>query len=484
MSMDSIRKKTIAGLFWAFAEKIGAQIISFLVSILLARLLLPEEYGVISIVLVIISLCNVFVDSGLARALIQSKDADELDYSSVFYCTFAISILIYAALYLAAPYIASFYQMDILEPVIRVMGLRLLLASYSSVLKAKVSKQMQFKKFFFSSLGGTLASGVVGICMAYLGFGVWALVAQDGIDVLIDTAVLGLTVKWWPKCVFSLQRIGGLFSYGWKVLIGSLIDTLFENFRSLYIGRLYTANDLAFYTRGKQFPNLLVENINSSISSVLFPAISSQREDKAAMKAMTRRAMKTSVYILTPMLCGLAAVAESLVELVLTEKWLPCVPYLQILCINYALIPLQTANIQAIYASGRSDICLKLNVVKKLFGFLVVLLFAQISVLAMAWAGVASAVFSLIMNTIPNKKLLEYHLLEQLRDVTPCWLISGAMMFFVRMAAQMDISALPKLLLMVLVGATSYIILSLVFRVESFFYLWNLMRAYGKNRRK
>lgn len=482
--MDSIRKKIISGFFWAFAEKIGAQIISFMVSIVLARLLLPEEYGVSSIVMVIIILCNVFVDSGLAHALIQRNDTTEEDYSSVFYSSLVMSILIYGALYSAAPYIASFYGMEILSPVARVMGARLLLAPYSSVLRAKVSKQMAFKKLFFSSLGGTLISGVAGVYVAYMGYGVWALVTQDLVDTLIDTVVLGFMVRWWPKRQFSIQRMKTLGSYGWKILVGSLIDTLYDNFRSLYIGKLYTAENLAYYTRGRQFPNLLAENVNSSISSVLFPAIAAQGENVVARKAMTRRAMKTSSYILTPMLCGLAAIAGPLVELVLTEKWLPCVPYLQILCINYVLIPLQTANLQAIYACGRSDICLKLNIVKKGFGFLMVLVCARISVLAVACAEVLFSVFSLIVSAIPNQKLIGYHLLEQLRDVAPCWLLSGGMVVCVRMIGMLALPTFPKLVLMVLTGIVSYILLSLVFRVESFFYLWNLIRHSGRNKDK
>lgn len=484
MSKDSIRKKTISGLFWTFAEKVGAQIISFVVSIVLARLLMPEEYGVISIVFVIISLCDVFVDSGFGRALIQDKDTDEKDYSSAFWCGLVVSLVIYAGLFLTAPAIGRFYRMPLLGPVIRVMGLRVVLSSYSSVLKAKVSRRMDFKQFFFSSLGGTLFSAVVGIAMAYSGYGVWALAAQNMVDAIVDTIVLAITVRWHPGLVFSFQRVKRLFGYGWKVLAASLIDTLYDNFRSLYIGRLYSADDLAFYTRGKQFPNLLADNINSSISSVLFPAIASQGEDKVARKAMTRRAMKTSAYMLTPMLCGLAAIAEPLVVLVLTEKWLPCVPYLQILCINYALVPLQTANLQAIYACGRSDICLKLNIIKKSFGFLMVLVFARISVLAMAWAGVASGVFSLLMNSFPNQKLIGYHLMEQLRDIIPCWLLSGAMVILVNITGRLPIAVIPKIILMILVGVVSYILLSMVFRVESFIYLWNLLRASGRSKDK
>lgn len=480
MPADSIRKKTIVGLFWTFVERIGTQLISFVVSIVLARLLMPEEYGVISIVFVIISLCDVFVDSGFARALIQSQDTDERDYSSVFWCGLVISLVIYGGLFVAAPWIGEFYKMELLEPVIRVMGLRVVLASYSSVLKARVSKHLAFKQFFFSSLGGTLASAVVGIAMAYKGFGVWALVAQNGADAVIDTIVLAFTVKWYPKLVFSFQRVKKLFSFGWKILVAALIDTLYDNFRSLYIGKLYTADDLAFYTRGKQFPNLLVDNVNSSITSVLFPAISSQQGDLETMRGMTRRAMKTSAYILTPMLCGLAAVAEPLVELVLTEKWLPCVPYLRILCINATLIPLQTANVQAIYATGRSDICMKTNIIKKTFGFFMVLIFARISVLAMAIAGVFAGLFSLIVNILPNRKLLNYGFKDQLRDVLPSWLVSLAMMVLVQTVSLLGLPVWAELAVMVLVGVVSYVAMSVLFRLEAFCYLWGFCRKFLK----
>ena len=473
---DNLKNKTIAGLFWTFAERIGAQLVSFVVSIVLARLLMPEEYGIIAIVWVFINICNVFVNSGFGRALIQKKEADDLDFSSVFWFSMAVSAVLYAVLYAAAPWIARWYEMEQLCPVLRVMGLRLIVASFNTVQRAKVSRDMQFKKFFFSTLGGTLFSAVVGIAMAYLGFGVWALVAQELTNVMIDTTILFITLKWRPRLMFSLERMRGLFSYGWKVLVTGLIDTLYEDFRSLYVGKLYTAEDLAYYTRGKQFPHLLVDNVNTSIASVLFPAISAAQGDPDAVKAMTRRAMMTSSYIVTPMMVGLAAVAEPLILLLLTEKWLPSVIFLQIICINCALLPLQTANIQAINAVGRSDITLKLNVIKKAFGLLMVVIFTRISVEAMAWAGVATGLFSLFVNVFPNRKLIDYGLWEQLRDIIPNWLLSGAMLVLVRLVHLAGLGTVPELIIMVLVGVVSYVALSVLFRVESFAYIWKMLK--------
>lgn len=482
MAMDSIRNKTISGFLWVLTQKVGAQVVSFVVSIVLARILLPEEYGVTAVVFVIINLCDVFVENAFCKALIQKKDTDELDYSSALWGGLALSLALYAGIFFAAPAIGRFYRMEPLCPMIRVMGLRGVVASLGSVLKARESRQMAFKKPFFSSLSSTLVSAAVGIAMAYMGFGAWALIAQNIVEAVVDTIALAMMVRWRPCLVFSLQRVKGLLGYGWKVLVASLVDNLYDNFRSLHIGKFYTADDLAFYTRGRQFPNFLTETINFSICGVLFPAVASQREDVAARKAMTRRTMKISAYLVTPMLCGLAAVAEPLVELILTEKWLPCVPYLQLLCISYALNPMEVTNFQAIYACGRSDICLKLNVVKKCFGFLAILIGARIGVLAIAWAEVIFAIFGMLVSAVPNRRLLGYHLGEQLRDVAPSWLLSGGMLLMVRMAARLDMAILPRLALMIFVGIVSYILLSLVFRVESFSYLWSLLRTLGKRR--
>lgn len=481
---QNLKAKTLSGMAWMFFERVGSQLMSFIVSIVLARLLLPEQYGVIAIVMVFINICNVFVTSGLGQALIQKKEADEKDFSSVFYLSFFISIILYVGLFFSAPLIAKFYDMEILSPVLRVLGIQLIISSFNGIQRSKVSKEMRFKKFFYSTIIGTLTSAVVGIIMAYNGFGVWALVAQQLSNIIVNTIVLFVTVKWYPKLYFSFKRAKVLFSYSWKILVGSLIDTVYEDFRSLYVVKLYSATDLAYYTRGRQFPNLIVSNINSSISGVLFPAISSQQDDKDKVKAITRRSIKTSSYVLTPILCGLAAVAEPLVRLVLTEKWLPCVPFLQILCFNSVLLPLQTANVQAIYAVGRSDIALKLNVFKKTFGFLMILIFARISIIAMAWAGVLTGVVSLIANATPNKKLFSYGFFEQILDIIPHFILSGIMMLGVWAVSFLPIqNVLLELIIMVVCGAVTYLFVSWLFKVESFNYILDTIKGFLSKRK-
>ncbi len=475
---DSLKSRTLAGLFWMYMERIGAQLISFIVSIVLARLLMPEEYGIIAIVLVFINLCNVFVTGGFGKALVQKKDAEEVDFSSVFYFSFVFSLALYALLFFTAPLVARFYEMPLLSPVIRVMGIRLVISSFNTVQHARVTKSMQFKKYFFSTLGGTLCSAAVGIALAYSGAGVWALVAQYLTNTTIDTLVLFVTVRWRPKLLFSFSRLKVLLGFGWKILVGGLVDTLYEDFRSLYVGKLYTASDLAYYSRGQSYTSLIVTNVNSSISSVLFPVISKIQKSKDSVRMVTRRAIKTSAYVLTPMLMGLIVVAEPVVLLLLTEKWLPCVPYLQILCINGALIPIHTANVQAMNAVGRSDITLKLNIAKKAFGFTMVLVFARISVLAMTLAGLATALVSLILNTAPNKKLFEYGFFRQVGDILPYWLMSGVMMLCVFAVSFLPIAnVFLMLMLQILVGAAVYFLQSILFKVESFFYILNTVKS-------
>lgn len=479
-----LKVKTLSGLIWMFAERVGAQLVSFIVSIVLARLLLPEDYGTISLVTIFITICNVFVSAGFGNALIQKKEADELDFSSVFYCSFIVSLFLYVVMFFGAPVLAEFYGIKVLIPVVRVMGIRIIIASFNSVQRAYVSRNLEFKKFFWSTIIGTVISAFVGIAMAYKGYGVWALVGQYLSNTVIDTIILFITVKWYPKIMFSFSRMKVLVSYGWKVLVTGLIDALYEDFRSLYIGKLYSTQDLAYYTRGRQFPSLIVNNVNSSIMSVLFPVMSKKQDNRKDIKAMTRRSIKISSYVMMPVMFGLASVAEPLVRFLLTDKWLPCVPFLQILCFNSALTPIQSSNVQAIYAMGRSDIVLRLNIIKKITGFIIVLISAQISVIAMAYGGILTGIVCSIVNAYPNKKLMDYGYWEQIRDILPYVAMSSVMSILVWLIAFIDMSAIVTLVLQIVAGVCAYICLSKLFKVDSYNYIINIAASMLKKIRK
>ena len=468
----------ISNFFWRFLERCSAQMVSLFVSIILARLLSPHDYGVIALITVFTAVLQVFVDSGLGNALIQKKDADDGDFSTVFYTNVFFCTVLYCLMFFLAPAIAGFYRNASMTPMIRVLGLTVLISGVKNVQQAYVSRNMLFKRFFFSTLGGTAVSAVIGVMMAYRGFGAWALVWQQVINTGVDTFILWLTVEWKPKKIFSVQKLKVLYSFGWKLLVSALLDTVYNNLRSLIIGRMYSASDLGFYNRGKQFPNLIVNNINTSIDSVLLPAMSKEQEDRERVKAMTRRSIRTSVYIMAPLMVGLMVVAEPLVRLVLTEKWLPCIPFLRIFCITYIFYPIHTANLNAIKAMGRSDLFLRLEIWKKITGMAVLFSTIWFGVMAMAYSLLASSVLGQIINSWPNKKLLNYSYLEQLKDILPVILLAAVMGLCILPLQMLPAAPVFVLLVQVLLGAVIYITGSIIFRMESFLYLWDIVKMY------
>ena len=483
--MGDISKKNVIGNFiWRFAERCGAQLVTFVVSIVLARLLDPTVYGTVALVTVFTTILQVFVDSGLGTALIQKKDADDLDFSSVFFFNFVICIMLYMGMFIAAPYIAHFYNNSSLTPIVRVISLTIVISGVKGIQQAYVSRNMLFKRFFFSTIGGTIASAFVGIALAYKGFGVWALVAQQLLNTATDTLILWLTVKWRPRLMFSWKRLKKLLSFGWKILCSSLIDTVYNNVRSLIIGKMYSSADLAYYNQGDKFPKLIVTNINTSIDSVLLPAMSSVQDSKDRVKNMTRRAIKTSTYIMAPLMMGLAFCAEPIVTLILTEKWLPCVPFLRIFCVTCMFYPIHTANLNAINAMGRSDLFLKLEIIKKAIGMTLLFSTMWCGVMAMAYSLLLNSVLSQIINSWPNRKLLNYRYLEQLKDILPGIILAVMMGIVVYIIGFIPMPTIVLLMIQIVVGAIIYISLSYIFHLESFEYLIDMIRPIFNKIRK
>lgn len=477
-------RKVFNGLFWRFLERIGAQGVTFIVSIVLARLLDPAVYGTVALVTVFTMILQVFIDSGLGSALIQKKNADDLDFSTVFYFNVAMCLFLYAVMFFCAPLIARFYNKPELVPIVRVLSLTLVISGVKNVQQAYVSRHMLFKRFFFATLGGTIGAAAIGIYMAARGCGVWAIVVQHLFNATVDTLILWITVKWRPKLAFSFQRLKGLFSYGWKLLVSALLEVGIKEIRQLIIGKLYTSEDLAFYNRGNQLPNLIVTNINTSIDSVLLPTMSSEQDDKARVRDMTRRAIKTSTYLMMPLMMGLAVCAEPLIRLILTEKWLPAVFFLRIFCFTYAFYPIHTANLNAIKAVGRSDLFLKLEIIKKTVGLAALAATMFISVEAMAYSLLVTAVLSQIINSWPNRKLLNYSYLDQLKDMLPQIGLSclmGAAVFCVTFLRLPD---WLTLLIQVPLGAGIYAAGSILLRIDSWTYLKTVVRSYLQRKKK
>lgn len=473
---EDVKQKVVSNLAWRFAERVGAQAVQFVVSIVLARILAPEAYGTIALVTVFITILQVFVDSGLGNALIQKKNADSLDFSTVFYANVALCVVLYIILFLAAPLIANFYNDPSLIAITRVLGLTVVVSGIKNVQQAYVSRHLIFKKFFFSTLAGTIGAAVIGITMAYNGFGVWALVAQMLFNLTLDTIVLWITVKWRPTLQFSFKRLGSLFSFGWKLLVSSIIGTTYQNIRQLLIGKIYSSTDLALFNRGKQFPNIIVENINKSIDSVLFPTLSNEQEDKRRVKVMTRRAIKTSIFIIAPLMMGLAFASTNIVRLLLTDKWLGCVPFLCVFSVTFMFYPLHTANLNAIKAKGRSDLFLGLEVIKTVIDVVLLLISIRFGVIAIAVSLLISSFTSQIINSWPNKKLIDYGYLEQLKDMAPSILLAVAMGLVILPLNFVEGPLLLLTLAQILIGAVIYIVGAKVLKFEMFDYILGIVK--------
>ncbi len=475
---QNLKQKTLSSLAWRYAERCGAQGIQFIVQIVLARLLTPADYGIIGLITVFIAIAQVFAQSGLGQALVQKKDADNTDFSTVFFFSIVFSIMIYAVLFMCAPLIASFYNMPQLTPVVRVLGLSIIIAAVNSVQQAYVQRTMQFKRFFWSTLIGTIISAFTGIGAAYKGWGVWALVVQQLTNQIIDTIVLWLTVKWRPNIVFSLKRMKRLFSYGWKLLCSSVLDTTYNNIYSLVIGKFYSESELGFYNRGKQFPMLIIANINSAIDSVLFPVMSEAQENKKALKDMVRRSIVTSTFFIFPCMAGLAAVARPLTVLLLTEKWLPAVPFIQFCCFTFAFWPIHTANLQAIKAVGRSDIFLKLEIIKKVVGVITLIVTLPHGLYVMMIGKCVTAVTGSFLNASPNKKLLDYSYFEQIRDVLPAMLLSLFMCGCVLSINLLGLGNLTTMIIQVILGIIIYAAGAKLLKLESMDFIIKTLKEF------
>lgn len=479
-----LKKQVVTGVAWKYAERMLAQIISTVVAIVLARILDPAHYGIISIVNVFITICNVFVVCGLGESLVQKKDADELDFSSIFYINVGLSIILYLILFICAPMIERFYgdSYSDLALIIRIMGLRLILAAVNSIQNARVSREMDFKKYFWVTLFGTLLSAFVGIYMAVSGFGVWALVAQYMTNSTVDTVMLFIFVKWRPHLMFSLKRAKPLIKYGSRIVAVSAIDTVYDELRSLIIGKKYSADDLAFYTKGETYPKLVVNNFNSALASVLFPAFSKVQDDREAMKRLLKRSITTSSYIIFPAMIGLFVVAEQFVSVLLTDKWLPCVPYLRMMCVVFMLKPMAQPSNQCLTASGNSGLYAKTGLIKKVFGVALLLLSFKYGVIWIAVTQVISNIFDYVVSVITGGRIIQYGIKQQLRDLMPHFIMAVIMGGVVWCVGKLlnGCQSLYILIIEILVGIIVYIVASVITKDETFFMFFRVIRKKRK----
>lgn len=472
--------KVFSGLIWKFFERFGTVGIQFIIQIILARLLSPDDYGAIALITVFITVSNVFVQNGFNTALIQRQDVTEEDYSSVFWISMLVALVCYIVLVILSPFIADFYSMPVLNNVLKVLGLTLFFGSYNSIQIAKISKEFKFKKLFYSSLIGMCMSGIAGIILAMNGFGVWTLVFQQLMNQVIISFVLYFQVDWKLKVIVNIDRVKLLFGFGSKLLVSSLIDVIYNNIYNLVIGKVYDSTTLGYYNRADQFPNLIVNNVNGSIQSVILPALAEHQDNKQRVKEMMRKAMTLSSYLVFPLMIGMAACAEPMIELLLTEKWLPCVLYLRLLCFSYMLWPIHTANLQAINAIGHSEIFLKLEIIKKIIGIVALVISIPFGVIIMVSMKVITGIISTFINALPNKTLLNYSYKSQIFDLLPTFIISTLMGVLVYLSDNLlkavSIELFSRLILDVITGVIIYVILSLVTKNKNFKYFLDMLK--------
>lgn len=472
----SNRRATFSSFIWKLMERIGVMVMTIVIQLLLARLLMPADFGVIALVSVFVSLSNVLVSSGLATALIQKKTVDELDLNSVFYASCGVAAIFFAINFAVAPRVADLYNRPELTLVMRALALSILWTPLNIVQNALVSRGLLFKKVFFRSSLATLLSGGIGVWLALAGFGVWALVAQTVSSTFLMCALLWVSVRWRPSLQFSWARVRAMYSFSWKMLASSLVDTVDRQARTLIVGTVFSPTALGFFDKGQVFPKMIVDSVNGSVQSVLLPVLSARQDDRASVKSGMRRAMTTSAYFVFPAMAGLAAIAPPLVLLVLTDKWTPAVPFIQVFCGVYALWPIHTANLQAIVALGRSDVFLRLEVAKKIMGLLVLLVSIRFGPIGIAVGMLVSGVISSFINARPNVRLLDYRYREQVRDIAPALGLSILMGLAVWALQGLGLDLGLTLAIQVVCGVVLYFGASAALRFEAFGYTVQLVR--------
>ena len=455
--VDITKEEVISNFSWRYMERFGSQAVGFVVSIVLARLMAPEAFGVVAIVSVFTTLLNVFVDSGFGNALIQKKNADNVDFSSVFYFNVFACGLLYLLLFAVAPLIAAFYDNPQLTALIRVASLSLIVSGLRNVQQAYVSRNMLFKRFFMVSVIALFVSAFLGIFFAYRGFGAWAIVIQQLSNTGMSTLLLWFIVKWRPSRTFSFGRLRGLFSYGWKLLVASLIDSSASEIRSLLIGKVYTPADLAFYDRGKIFPYAVMSGINTSLRSVIFPVLSRYQDEMDRVKIMVRKTIQLSVFWVFPIMVWLAISAQSVVLVLLTEKWFPCILFMQILCFDAMFWPLVAIHQSAINSGGRSDIYLKIMFTGNIITIALLVLAVFIDIVWVAVSSVVSIFLTFSFLACANRRLIRYKFREQLYDilqgVLPAVFVAGA----VYLVSFFPLSSLWILILQALGGILAFV---------------------------
>lgn len=466
----SLEERASAGLVWTFIQQFGQQLVNFVVSIVLARLLLPAEFGLIGMISVFIGVGNALVNGGLTQSLIRSPDLDQEDYSTVFFYNLGTSVIIYVLIYIASPFIAKFYDQLILIDIIRLYCLSFIIGALTAVQRARLTKKMNFKIQTIIGLPSLIIGGISGIVMAYMGFGVWSLVWSQLITGIVSGIQFWKYSQWHPSWVFNYDKFKDHFNFGYKITLSNLIGKVASNSYLIIIGRFFAASQVGFYTRAETMKNLPVNNLTVALNKVTYPLFSGIQNDDARLKRVNQKLMKMVVYVIAPVLVFSGILAEPIFRFLLTEKWLPAVPYFQILCIAGILQPVHNYNINILMVKGRSDLMLKLAVIKNVLLAVGVIVGLQFGIYGLLYAQVILSFLSFLINTHYTKKFIDYSALQQIRDLAPILIlvvVAGFSIYFIDyfLITQLDII---RILIGLGAGVILYTVLSYLFKFSSF----------------
>lgn len=473
----SLRKQATSGMIWTFAQQFGQQIISFVVSIVLARLLLPKEFGLIGMISVFVGIGNALLDAGLTNSLIRSKELDEEDYSTVFFFNLIASVLIYFVIFFSAPFIAKFYNQPILIGIIRLYCLSFIIAAFMAVQKARMTKNLDFKTQTIISLPSIIIGGIVGISMAYLGYGVWSLVWNQLVSQSVRSVQFWIYSGWQPIRVFNIEKFKEHFNFGYKITISNLIGKISDNSYVIIIGRFFPASQVGFYTRAQTMKDLPLRNISLALNRVTYPLFATIQEDEFRLKSVYQRLMKMVVYVVAPIMVFSAILAKPIFRFLLTEKWLSAVPYFQILCAAGILYPVHMYNLNVLTVKGRSDILLKLTIVKNILLALAIVVGIQFGIIGLVYAQAILSLISFFINAFYTNKFINYSVFEQSKDLMPMVLLSllsgiGIYMVDYWLRENLDI---VRIILGGLTGLFLYILISYLLKFKSFYELKSMI---------
>lgn len=473
----SLKKQAVSGMIWTYSQQFGSQFLTFLVSIVLARLLLPQEFGLIGMLAIFIGIGTALFDGGLTSSLIRSKQLDEEDYSTVFYFNLVCSIILYIILFIAAPFIAQFYEQPTLTDITRVYGLTFIIAAFGTVQNTILTRELQFKKQALITFPAMLLGGIVGIIMAYMGYGVWSLVVSALVNAFFISLFLWLSTAWYPKFIFNKIKFHEHFHYGYKLTLSGVLDITFTNIYQIVIGKFYSVAQVGYYTRANSLMMLPVGNISGALNKVIFPVFSKVQDDIPRLRSVYKQVMQIVLFIITPMMVLLAILAKPLTIFLFTEKWLPMVPIFQIICISGVLYPIHLYNLIVLQVKGRSDLFLRLEIIKKIMVTIVLVITLYFGFYALLWGQLICSVLALFINTHYAGKMLNYSMFSQLKDITPIFVFSllmGSAIYGLHYFLT-DISNFFQLVICSSLGGILYIALAWIFKFESITEIKNLI---------